>query len=103
MKFADNQKYTAMLPLPGFMGTSGKTVKTVYKGHSLSYTFDKIACAVLNFSQAEVKEYLKQKAQRKAEMNKLMEEVLGISLSAAKATKFAKTARRIFKDILKLL
>lgn len=104
MKFADTQKYTAMLPLPGFIGTSGETVKTVYKEYSVSYTFDKIACAVLNFSQAEVKEYLKQKAQKKAEMKKLMEEVLGISLSVAKAaTKFAKTARRIFKDILKLL
>ena len=103
MKFADTQKYTAMLPLPGFIGTSGETVKTVYKEPSVSYIFDKIACAVLNFSQAEVKEYLKQKAQKKAEMKKLMEEVLGISLSAGKATKFAKTARRIFKDILKLL
>ncbi len=103
MKFADAQKYTAMLPLPGFIGTSGETVKTVYTEPSVIYTFDKVACAVLIFSQAEVREYLKQKAKNKAEMNKLMEEVFGISLSAAKSTKFAKTARRIFKDILKLL
>ena len=103
MKFADAQKYTAMLPLPGFIGVSGETVKTVYKKLSVSYTFDKIACAVLNFSQAEVREYLKQKAQKKAEANKLMNEVLGISLSSDRGTKFAKTARRIFKDILKLL
>lgn len=103
MRFTEAQKYTAMLPLSGFIGTSGEAVRAVYKAPAVNYIFDTIARAVLNFSQEEVREYKKQKALRKAEAQKSLEGILGIQISAGNFSRFARTARRILRDILKLL
>lgn len=58
-------KATALLPVPGFV-YDGVTARLEYSDLLNRYTFNRLAKAVLNFSQKEVEEYKKQKAAEKA-------------------------------------
>ena len=58
-------KATALLPVPGFE-YDGETARLEYSDLSKRYTFNRLAKAVLNFSQKEVEEYRKQKEAEKA-------------------------------------
>ena len=62
----DNLKATAYLPLPGFKGADGETVRLAYHAPEIRYSFDSLARTVLNFSQQAVKEYKAEKAVEKA-------------------------------------
>ncbi len=58
-------KATALLPVPGFV-YDGETARLEYSDLSKRYTFNRLANAVLNFSQKEVKDYKEKKAAEKA-------------------------------------
>ena len=64
----DNPEYlkaTALLPVPGFV-YDGETARLVYSELEKRYTFNSLANAVLNWSQAECKKYQAEKEARKA-------------------------------------
>ena len=62
----DNLKATAYLPLPGFKSADGTTARLAYHAPEVQYSFDKLARAVLNFTQQAVKEYKAGKVEEKA-------------------------------------
>ena len=58
-------KATALLPVPGFE-YDGEMARLEYSELTKRYTFNRLAKAVLHFSQKEVEEYRKRKAEEKA-------------------------------------
>lgn len=93
----ENLKATACLPIPGFRDTDGETARLAYHAPEVQYSFDRLARAVLNFSQQAVKEYKAGKAEEKA--RKRMERKPRLWSDGD----FAHIARRRYHDILHLL
>ncbi|MBR0184879.1 MAG: hypothetical protein IJQ24_02490 [Synergistaceae bacterium] len=74
-------KATALLPVPGFE-YDGEIARLEYSELTKRYTFNRLAKAVLHFSQKEVEEYRKRKAEEKAERERARGKVTGkITLS----------------------
>lgn len=107
-------KATALLPVPGFE-YDGETARLEYSDLKKRYTFNRLAKAVLNFSQKEVEEYRKQKEAEKAKHAParkiaLPENVGYKLLNAAKSPEgkyknsdFQGTALLRYMDIIKFL
>ena len=93
----ENLKATAYLPLLGFKSADGATARLAYHAPVVQYSFDKLARAVLNFTQQAVKEYKAEKAEEKA--RKRIESKPQIWNSRD----FTHVARRRYHDILHLL
>ena len=76
-------KATALLPVPGFV-YDGETARLEYSELSKRYTFNRLANAVLNFSQKEVEEYRKKKAAEKVERDSKRKSARKIAVSDEK-------------------
>ena len=104
MESADNLTATALLPVSGFDYEDGTTATLEYSTSKKEYTFDRLAEAVLNFSQEEVRKYEEQKQKEKAEraaLRKLSKEL--VSLRTKGQGKFALMAHKRLMDLVKLL
>ena len=101
-------KATALLPVPGFV-YEGETARLVYSELEKKYTFNRLATAVLNWTQKECKEYQEAKEAKKAilkialteNIDQLKQAVSVLSVEAnRKYGDFRTIAQMRFVDIL---
>ncbi|MBQ3456931.1 MAG: hypothetical protein IJG36_10870, partial [Synergistaceae bacterium] len=97
---------TELLPLVGIDYDGGDTASLEYVSNKREYTFDRLATAVLNFSQEEVRKYEEQKRKEKEKreaLHKLSKEfAVSIARTEGNQSKFRRMAYERLQDILML-
>ena len=97
---------TKLLPIAGIEYDGGDTAMLEYVSSKRGYTFDKLATAVLNFSQEEVRKYEEQKEKEKAKREALRKLTKELAVSIAHTqddqSRFRRRAYERLLDILTL-